>query len=423
MCPSIPQDPGHVPEDHWQVHAGDPMALTRLLDLPELIVTGLEYDAIHERLFVLCAHAAPVALCPTCHQASPQIHDYHRRTVRDLAMSGNACYLQFAARRFYCGVCQCPFREELAWLSRCSRLTQRFRAYLFEQCRATTVQAVCQKEHVGYKTLQRLYYALAEEHVAVGPPAPVRQLGIDEFAIKKGHGQFALALSDLQRGQVIAVLPERKKETLQAYLANWTDAQRDAVEEVAMDLWEPYAQAVAADLPKARIVADRFHVMSLLNDHVTAARRQIQRDVPQESKAVLKGGRWLLVRNEADLSAADKDKLEGMFRVSEELRRLHRLKEDFRQIFETQQTPEEATAQLQGWIEQVQTSGIVRLAKFVATLRNRWNDVLNYFHNRLTSGAVEGLNNKVKLIKRAAYGFRNFEHFALRIRVECDGVT
>ena len=236
---------------------------------------------------------------------------------RDLPGAGKLCLLEFAARRFYCQTCACPFREELSWLPRCSRLTQRYREHVFAQCQKTTIQAVHQTERLGYKTVERLYYTMAQHQAQAIQPGGVSKLGIDEFAIKKGHDRFALALSDLETGRVIAVLPDRKKETLEAYLGTWSQAQRAGVQEAAMDLWEPYALAVSACLPNARIVADRFHVMENLNDPVTAARREIQRSLPEETKLTLKGGRWLLVHNEADLSAEDKAKLEAMFGVSE----------------------------------------------------------------------------------------------------------
>jgi transposase len=271
--------------------------------------------------------------------------------------------------------------------------------------------------------VERLYYRIAQEQAQAIQPGLVRKLGIDEFAIKKGHESFALALSDLEAGRVIAVLPDRKKETLIAYFDTWTDLQRQAVLEAAMDLWEPYAQAVLACLPNAKIVADRFHVMKNLNDQVTSARREIQRDLPEESKQTLKGCRWLLVRNYDDLSSEEQEKLTAMFLVSSSLKGLHTLKEDFRKIFETDLTPQEAGPKLEAWITGVEASGLTKLSKFVSTLRNRWEHILNYFRNRLTSGMVEGLNNKVKVIKRCAYGFGNFEHFALRILMECDGTA
>ena len=412
-----------IPDGPWQVDATDPMALTRLLDLPGLCVTSLEYDPSQTRLHVFCEHQAHSACCPTCKQTSTTVHQYRKRAVRDLPWAGKICLLVFAARRFFCAVCQSPFREELDWLPRHSRLTKRYADYVFEQCRRTSIQAVHHQERLGYKTVERLYYARAETRTCSPEPILVQQLGIDEIALRKGHDQFVLVLSDLERGSVLAVLPDRTKETLIAYFADWTQEQRQAVRAVAMDLWEPYAQAVEACLPNAQIVADRFHVMKLLNDQVTTARRQIQREASEEVRSVLKGCRWLLVRNEADLSEEQKERLRAMFLVAPALGTLHGLKERFRAIFAEPLSRELANWRLFGWIATVERSGLSALATFVGTLRRRLSHILNYFPARLSSGRVEGVNTKIKLIKRCAYGFRNFTHFALRVQIECDGAT
>jgi transposase len=412
-----------IPDGPWQIEATDPTALTRLLDLPGLGVTRLEYDPAQARLHVFCEHLNDSASCPTCGQISSAVHQYRKRAIRDLPWAGKICLIEFAARRFFCRGCRCPFREELDWLPRHSRLTKRYADYVFEQCRRTSLQAVHHKERLGYKSVERLYYARAETRTRSPEPILVQQLGIDEIALRKGHDHFVLVLSDLERGSILALLPDRTKETLIAYFADWTQEQRQAVRAVAMDLWEPYAQAVEACLPHAQIVADRFHVMKLLNEQVTTARRNIQRDAPEEVRSVLKGGRWLLVRNEADLSAEQQERLQAMFVAAPELGELHALKERFRAIFEAPISRELANWRLFGWIATVERSSLTALATFVGTLRRRLSHILNYFPARLSSGRVEGLNTKIKLIKRCAYGFGNFLHFALRVQVECDGVT
>lgn len=412
-----------IPDDSWRMDARDPDALTRLLDLPGLVVTGLEYYEVQGTLHLFCELSATRAPCPTCGQESAYVHQYTRRVVRDLPWAGKPCFIEFVARRFYCEACRCPFRETLDWLPRCSRLTARYRHAVYAACRQTNLKAVSEQERLGYRTVERLYYALAQEKTPFLPETPVRHLGIDEFALKKGHDQFAVALSDLEAGRLIAVLPDRKKETLLAYFDTWSQATREAVEQVALDLWETYQQVAEACFPQARPVADRFHVMKNLTDRVTTARRQIQRALPEAARQTLKGCRWLLVRNATDLSEADKARLEAMFTLAPDLGVLHRLKEDFRTVFETATDPTEAAPLLEAWIVRVEQSGLSALTSFVALLRKRWEHILNYFHTRLTSGGVEGLNNKIKVVKRCAYGFRDFEHFALRVLVECDGST
>lgn len=405
----------------WQVNADDPLALTQLLGLPEFQVTALEYDPHLEMLLVFCAIVSEMAACPDCGILSCELHDRKQRLVRDLALAGKPSYLVIPVRRFKCKHCRRAFTETLPSIEPLARYTRRYEQYVFELCRDTTIQAVHRQERLGYKAVEALYYRLAARQSTQATRALPARLGIDEIALKKGHGHYVLVLSDLSHGCVIGVLSDRTKETLQAYLASWSEQERAAVTDVALDLWEPYHLAVRACLPNAQISADRFHVMKNLTEQVSKARREIQREAPEEVKAVLKGSRWLLVKNAVDLSEVEQTKLEQMSVVSPELKRLHELKEAFRTIFETASEPSSAAEQLEDWIEEVQQSKVGNLTKFVKTLRNWWEEILRYFHERLTSGFVEGMNNKIKLIKRRGFGYRNFDHFRLRVLVECDG--
>ena len=410
-----------IASESWQVNAEDPLALTALLDLPELTVTRLEYDDHLDVLLVFCHPHYDVAVCPTCTTLSAQLHERKERWVRDVPWAGNRTVLVLATRRFACAICRRPFTERLEAIAPLARYTRRFEQYLFEQCRGTTIQAVHRREGLGYKAVEGVYYRMAARQQVARAGRLVQRLGLDEIALKKGHSQYVLVVSDLDQGCVLTVLPTRTKEALEAYLATWTTDQRAAITDVALDLWEPYHLAVRACLPNAQITADRFHVMKNLNDRVSEARRAIQRGAAQEEKAQLKGCRWLLVKNADDLTAEEQAKLAAMFGVSPELKRLHALKEAFRAVFET--VPDRPTAQdqLADWVQEVHQSGLSSLTKFVTTLRNWWEVILNYFHDRLSSGVVEGINNKLKLIKRLAYGYRTFAPFRLRVLVECDG--
>ncbi len=411
---------GTIPRDSWQLNAGDPQALTRLLDLPEFVVTALEYDDRLDRVMVRCRQVDAAAVCPACGTVSAHPHQYESRTVRDLSVAGRACYLEFPSRRFKCARCRRPFTEVLEAVAPLARRTRRYEEWLFAQCRGSTIQDVHRRERLGYKAVEGLYYRRAAQQDPAAA-APVRRLGIDEIALKKGRGQYALVLTDLDRRRVLTVLPARTKEALEAQFDRWSAEQRAAVTDVALDLWEPYHLAVAAKLPNARITGDRFHVMKNLNDRVSEARRAVQRAAPPAERRRLKGFRWLLVKNQAELDERERGRLAEMYRAAPLLGRLHQLKEAFRTICETAPDCEAAEARLTAWVAEVEASGLPSLSKFVATLRRWWEVILNYFHDRLTSGVVEGLNNKLKLIKRRAFGYRNFAHFRLRVLVECDG--
>ena len=138
-----------LPEGPWQVDANDPTALTRLLDIPGLRVTRLEYNHIQHRLHVFCEHTTQLPWCPTCQQQSTALHQYRQRALRDLPWAHKICLLELSTHRFWCEECQCPFREQLDWLAQNSRLTSRFRQFVFAQCRRTSLQAVHYEQRLG----------------------------------------------------------------------------------------------------------------------------------------------------------------------------------------------------------------------------------------------------------------------------------
>lgn len=228
-----------------------------------------------------------------------------------------------------------------------------------------------------------------------------------------------LVLSAPEEGCVLDVLPDRERKTLEKWLDALLPEVKKAIKTVNLDMWEPYTLAVKAKLPQAQIVVDRFHVMKNLNHCLTLARREIQRTASDEVKEQLKGSRWALVKNEKDLNDKQRAKLKAVYQVSPELKACHQLKEQFRTIFESLTDRENARTALRSWIKRVQKQNVAALQSFLVTLNNWFELILNYFVERWTNAFAEGVNNKIKLIKRRAFGFNNFDHFRLRILVEC----
>jgi len=394
-------------------------ALTVLSGLEDLRVKGYERDEGTGEIIWLCEVKHKVSVCPRCQQVSAQIHDRRVRVKRDVSVFGLRSYLEYEQRRFGCEQCKQPFAESVVDIEAGRRYTVRYERYIYEQYRENSIQAIHRLEGIGYKAAEGIFYRQAQADLENQGLRLVRRLGVDEISMKKRHRQFILVLSDLDRNCVIAVLEERHKEKLEAWFDGLSAAQRAAIEEVSMDMWSPYRQAVEAKLPQAAIVADRFHLMQNLNRAVTTARRDIQRHAPAEVKEQLKGSRWILVKNLDALSEKELERLEQLYDLSPALKQLHLFKEAFRDIFQAQQDRDDAVWALAQWIDSVQQSGQPKLDAFINTLENWANPILNYFNQRTTQGFVEGMNNKLKLIMRRAYGYRNFDRFALRILAEC----
>jgi transposase len=245
-----------------------------------------------------------------------------------------------------------------------------------------------------------------------------RVLGIDEISLKKRHKQFALIISDIDRRCILDVLPIRDKEALEKWIDNLSEQQRQAIRYASIDMWAPYYYAVRNRLPHVKIVVDRFHVMKHLNERITQLRRNIQNNASDDIKEILKGSRWILVKNRFGLSAKEEGILQKILESCPELRVLYLLKEEFRQIFERVDCREKAERFLKAWVVKAEYTGNKFLKKFVKTLKNWWRQILNYFYERITNGFVEGLNGAIRNIIRRAFGYRNFQNFKLQVFAE-----
>lgn len=212
-------------------------------------------------------------------------------------------------------------------------------------------------------------------------------------------------------------LADRKKETLEAWFVARGPAWCGAVTSYCADMWDAYHRAAQAHLPNAIPVVDRFHVMKNLNHAISQTRRKVQKRLDEATHTHLKGIRWLLVRNRIDLTDEQRQQLDQMLTYSPELKTCYELKERFREIFNTQFAYDEAKAKLDDWMAQAIATGFSAMKTFVNTLRNWKESVLNYFLNRLNNGFAEGVNTKIKLILRRAFGFRKFESLRLHILV------
>jgi transposase len=250
-------------------------------------------------------------------------------------------------------------------------------------------------------------------------------IGIDEIALIKGQGSYCAVLVDLDSSKLLMILEGRTKEEIGKVLIGWGTEILEEIEEVSIDLWKGYKSLVKEMLPNAQIVADRFHVMAQINKELDEERKKEKRTVEQkikqskseeeklENKNILAGivdSKYALLKNEANLNEEQKEKLAEVKIVSERLGVMHQLKEEFREIFEQTEIWADGLLELGGWLSKAQ--------KYFTTSQGtiyRWLDeILAYFNNGTTSGVVEGINTKIKLIKRSGYGFKNFKNFQNR---------
>jgi transposase len=394
--------------------------LSELLGLPGMKVThfAIERQDETQYLHLFCEHEHDVALCPRCQRVASGGYDHKDRCVRHLDIWEMKTLVHFPQRRFDCEVCGKPFTETLTWIEPKRRQTQAFEVHIYERAKKTPRKHVAQAEGLSESTVLEIFKRQAKKRVKAPPQRRVWALGVDEISLRKGHKQYALVLSDLGQRCVIDVLPNRQKDTFEAWLDNLSEAERKAIKVVSMDMWRPYRSAVKAKLPHAQIVADRFHVMKQLNHQINLLRRALQRKAEGPLAEALKGSRWILLKNRRDLKAEEEEKLQVILEAAPELRAIYLLKEEFRTICDKITNRAQAARFLRAWTWKARATGSRYLKRFVNTLTNWWHEFLNYFDDRITQGFVEGINRAIRGIINRAFGFRDFGNFRLQVLVE-----
>jgi len=245
----------------------------------------------------------------------------------------------------------------------------------------------------------------------------LRRLGIDEIALRQGHKDFVVVLVDLDSHTLIGMAPSRTQVAIQAVLQAWGSEVLAHIEEVSIDLSGNYRGLVHRLMPQAEVVADRFHVMKVVNEELNQARNAFQRQPddlpaavsPEAAKAALKNSKYALLKPEENLTDKQTEKLAEVKAVAPKLALMHESKDTFRALFRLKDSTQ-ALLDLLDWMATAQS----RFPQAVATISRWFGEILQYFEHRTTNGVVEGINNRLKLIKRSGYGFRNFERFRLR---------
>jgi transposase len=390
--------------------------LTELLGITTLIVRmyALRNEGGHEILHLWCAHSEEIALCTHCGSISTTVHQEEARCIRHLDVWGKKTFLHFLSRRFQCEDCGRVFTEELAFVDSHRRQSTAFEMHVYQSCLTGTCKAVAVRDGLSHSTVKEIFNRIAAWKKSARGVVKTRVLGIDELSLKKRHKQFVLVISDITGKCILAVLPNREKKTLEEWIDTLDPERKKSIKFVSIDMWTPYYQAVQSKLSRAKVVVDRFHVMKQLNSRLTQLRTNYQKQSNPEIQKTLKGSRWIIVRNRCDLSSKEEEHLNQILKLCPDLSALYLLKEEFRTIFEKVRCREKAARFLDAWMFKAERTGDKYLAKFLVTLKNWREQILNYFIERITNGFVEGLNNGLRTMIRMAFGYRNFDNFKFR---------
>ena len=369
----------------------------------------------------------------TCRRCGRTITERHGidepRLLRHLPILGRVVYLRIRPKRFRYPFCDDhPTTQTLDWYDPNALHTKAYQRHLIVQLVNSTLTDVQAKEDVTADALLGILDRWIAKSVDWGVLDTFATLGIDEIALLKGHRDFVAVISAVSEGgdlHVLAVLPDRLKATVVAWLLSIPEAIRERITTVCTDIWEGYITAVQEVLPAATIVLDRFHVARYYRDAVDELRKQevrhLKKELPKNARDDLKRTIWPFRKREADLDEEEQARLDGLLVHSRPLQQAYTLREQLTTIFDTARSKQDGLRRIRLWRKRVEKSGLRCFDAFLKLL-DSWQDLIaNYFIHRQTSGFVEGLNNKLKVLKRRCYGLRNVVRLFQRLTLDLEG--
>lgn len=391
--------------------------ITKLLNFNEVKVTDYHFITDNEILITL-SNQASQSTCPHCQTVTNKIHQDHYHRIRDIPFSTYDVFLNINRRQFKCTNCHSIFSEELSFVKKRRTYTIRLGEKVVKEVLESDILNTAKRNGMTPREIETLLKEKAEDLLAE-KPRDLKRLGIDEITHLKGGKNYAAVLVDLDKKQPIAILENRSKETIRKYLESLGIEVLEQITEVSIDLWIGYKTLAEELMPNANIIADRFHVMKLINEELDQMRKKekraadnIKNKVERDKKvAGIKNSKYPLLKKKEKLNEEEKEKLKNLKEVAPELMKMYEKKEEWREIFESKITEDEALDKIGKWMKSAQRY----FPKSYQTIRRWMGEILAYFDNRTSQGIVEGINQKIKLIKRRAYGMTNFDNFKGRV--------
>jgi transposase len=404
--------------------------ITIPLDIPDVQVTNVEQNERGEYTITLESTVEGAR----CRQCGCEIRDLHgvdeAITLRHLPILGRPVYLRLRPKRYRCPSCEGgpTTTQQLSWYSAKSPHTKAYEKYILLQLVHATIEDVSLKEGLGAKAIEGIVERWVSRKVQWGEVKRMKILGLDEIALKKGHRDFVVIVTGKSASdevKVLAVLPDRKKQTVKQFLERMPRRIKRAIRTVCTDMYEGFILAVKEVLGKAQVVIDRYHVAKLYRAGADRFRtqelRRLKQRLSKEDYTKLKGTMWPFRKRATDLEVAEQELLMRLFAYTPALQQAYEYREQLTSIFDTPLSKDAALQQLTAWQQEVRASGLSCYESFLQTLEKWKEEIANYFLARHNSGFVEGLNNKIKVLKRRCYGIFNLSHLFQRLYLDLEG--
>jgi len=350
--------------------------------------------------------------CHVCGYRSCIFKGQKEKYLRMPPIGRKQALLKVRMHRLQCKSCGHIWWPKLPFVKGTARYTHSFAMTVLDLLRFGTIKAVANYLHVGWDLVKNIHKSKLICSYKKISLAKVKYLGIDEFSIRKHH-KYMTIFVNLQTGRILHAVEGTRKEAIAPFLKQIQKKARK-LKAISMDMSVSYRSAVTEILPNIPVVFDRYHVMALMNRQVDSLRRELQNCLDDDGKKTLKGSRFLLLKNYANVPADHRARLDTILEVNRPLYIMHTMKELLR-LFWEQKTYHNAVMFLVQWCLDALDSGIKHLRSVGYTLVDHIKGLISYYPHKISNGLLEGLNNKIKTMKRQAYGYRDMEYFTLRL--------
>ncbi len=353
--------------------------------------------------------------CPECKGSDLILHGTTNREFRSVPIGSRPVFIACPIPRVECLSCGVIRQVKVSFAEQRRTYTHAFKRYVLEISQYMTISDVARHLKVGWDLIKDIQKRYLTNHFSRPKLNGLRLLAIDEISIGRNHRYLTVVL-DLRSGAVVFVGDGKGADALKPF---WRRLARfkSNIQAVAIDMSPAYISAIQKNLPDAAIVFDHFHIVKMFNDKLSDLRRTLQREAEsQKTHTVLKGTRWLLLKNPDNLRehTNERQRLEAALEINKPLAAAYYLKEDLRQLW-TQNNKTTADTFLQAWVKRARASEIKQIEDMADTLETHKSGVLAYYDYRISTGPLEGTNNKIKTLQRQAYGYRDMDFFKLKI--------
>jgi len=385
--------------------------ITQLLNLPQVFVNKI--DIVGNTTIIYLAREGSNFACSCCRQTVSQGYDCRTQYLRDLSCFAYNTYLCLDKFRIYCPSCGVRV-EKLAFARVFSHHTTRFEDYVSKLCSILPVSHVAELTNLDWKTVKEIDKRYLEEKFSHPDYSSLKILAIDEISYKSGHKYLTVVL-DLIKTKVVWVGQGRGKETLDKFFCEIGNDKAKQIEAIATDMWDPYLASICQHAPFAKVVFDKFHVIAEYSRMIDKVRNEEYRKASESGKKVIAGSKYLLLANDKNLGKNQKERLKELLSVNEILSTVYILKDELRMLWQCG-SKEEATSFLVDWVGKAIASSNEELCKFAKKLMRYSYGLVNHAIYPINSAKLEGVNNKIKVIKRRSYGFHDITYFILKIK-------